>query len=82
MSQYPKYDFTNPNLNYDEVLDTAFRIYSDLLAKEGCCVQQNVDDAINRSTHYLFIAPFDKINNTVRYKADAKSAYLLLYSVI
>ena len=80
-NQYPKYNFNDPNLDYDEVYDTALTIYSDLLAQGGCCNVISIQKALTEAVIYLYIAPRDKPLSLPRYKDDVKSAYLTLYNV-
>lgn len=81
MAKYKKYNFEDPAIDYDEVLATAFEMRSDLVAQEGCCGSSIVKKAMTEADTYLYISSYDKINNTERFKEDAKSAYLILYNV-
>lgn len=81
-NQYPKYNFADPSLDYDLVLETTLLMLSDSLAQDGCCPSARIEKVYQEIFPYLYIAPYDKINNTERYKADVKSAYLTLYPVV
>lgn len=81
MAQYPKYDFSNPSLNYETVLDTTKEMYADLNHQGGCCVSKNIESVFNQVNTLLMASEID-INDEDRFKADVKSAYLLLYSIV
>jgi len=83
MATYPKYDFNDPDLNYDDVFATTIDMYSDLNAQKGCCVSKGLKDTFSQANTFITLASFDKDNlNMERYKSDVKSAYLLLYSKV
>ena len=86
MAKYPKYDFSDPNLDYNSVLQTDQMMYSDILHQgTGCCKSKSVNDILSQVDVLLQSASIDgditsDLYNEERWKEDVKDAYLLLQS--
>jgi len=79
MPTYPKYDFSDPTLNYSDVEATVMEMYSYLNAQHGCCKPRKIQDALCEVDSIQFITPYDEDNNTDRWELDVKTSYLILY---
>lgn len=83
MAEYPKYDFTDPDLDYDVVRATQDAMYSDLLhLGDICCKSPKIERAFCQVDPMRSSMDWDKNNNYERYKDDVKSSYLILYPLL
>lgn len=81
---YPRYDFSDVNLNYNTVNTTVNDMYSDLLSSGGCCCGNKKTDGILDQADLLMKGIEIDFNNgdDARYKSGVKSAYLILFNYV
>ena len=82
MASYPTYDFTDSALNYDAVAITVIQMHSDLNNQVGCCKPPSLREAFDIVTPWMFQFPYEKANNTDRYKKNVQAAYEILYRLV
>lgn len=82
MSQFPIYNFNDPDLDYDAVQVTNKQMlrYLNAQGMVACCKPVPVENVLTQARNIMYAADLDKVApDEVRYKADVKSAYLLMY---
>lgn len=79
MATYPRYDFSDPDLDYSLVEQTIKQMYADLNSQKGCCNSSKTDKTLCQIDGILQAMEIDyDANDMVRYENDVKSAYILL----
>jgi len=80
---FPTVDFSNPLLNYSLVESYVKQMYAYVVhTGEACCKSVGVNKKLSQVDVILQAMQIDEAaGDTVRYKADVKAAYLLLYTL-
>lgn len=85
---WPKYNFNDPALDYDQVLITNKQMYSYLNNETNCCKGGSLESKLCNIDNLMQASYIDgditspQLYNYERYKADVKSAYLILYKLV
>lgn len=81
---YPIYNFSDPDLDYNQVLLTVRLMYSDLTSQSnGCCHSRAIEDVLCEVDKLLQAASIDSDNDDdIRFQNDVKVAYKLLYAIV
>lgn len=78
MATYIAFDFTNPSLDYSTVEPELLRLYSDVSSDLG--TRHPLELPIDIINSQMISRPYDKEENTERWKKDIAIAYQLLYN--
>lgn len=84
MPTYKVFNFSDPNLDYNEVLQETQLMYSDLTSQsKGCCHSRAIEDVLCEVDKLLQAASIDSDNDDdIRFQNDVKVAYKLLYAIV
>lgn len=82
MSQFPTYNFNDPDLDYAPVYITVQNMFSHLLQKHCGCPNVKNERLLCKVDGLMQAVEIDATNNEDRYKQGVEASYKLLFNLV